>query len=192
MGALDSGDAEIREQAARELGESGDPRAARYLIASLGDDSPAVSVASVRALDRLGEPSAVMPLYEFARNELADPVARRAAAEALVKLGLLRRERTGPSAMFMWLAGMTLVVVAVGAASILGPAAIAVFVVGAGALGVYALRQLGSRSDVRDTYVGPHGEQIRVGSSEATAAGGGNSWFDGWGDGGGGNGGGGG
>jgi hypothetical protein len=144
-----------------------------------------VSVASVRALERLDEPSAVMPLYEFVLNDLADEGARRAAAEALVKLGLLRPERTGPSAMFIWLAGMTLVVVAVGAASILGPVAIAVFVVGAGALGLYAVRQLGSRSEVRDTYVGPNGERIRVGSSETTAAGGGSPWFDGWGDGGG-------
>jgi Flp pilus assembly protein TadB len=121
----------------------------------------AVAVASVRALERLGEQSAVMPLYDMVQNEIADPAVRRASAEALVKFGLLRRERTGPSPMFLWLAGLTGVVVAVGAASILGPWAILLFLAGAGALALYAMRQLGRRG-AEDASVGPHGERIEV------------------------------
>ena len=183
-----NGDADVREEAARALGESGEPRAVRYLIAHLGDDSVAVAVASVRALERLGERSAVMPLYDVVTNEIADPAVRRAAAEALLKFGLLRRERTGPSPMFLWLAGLTGVVVAVGAASSLGPWAILLFLAGAGALALYAMRQLGRRG-AEDAYVGPHGERIDVpgaaGRPGAGGSGGDGSWFDGSGDGGG-------
>ena len=75
--------------------------------------------------------------------------------------GLLRRERTGPSRMFLWLAGLTGVVVAVGAASILGPWAILLFLAGAGALALYAVRELGRRG-ADGAYVGPHGERIEV------------------------------
>ena len=152
-----------------------------------------VAVASVRALERLGERSAVMPLYDLVQNESADPAVRRASAEALVTLGLLRRERTGPSAMFLWLAGLTGVVVAVGAASSLGPWAILLFLAGAGALAVYAVRQLGRRGG-EDAYVGPHGDRIEVPgpAGRSGAAGGDGGWFEGWGDGGGANGGGGG
>ena len=45
-------------------------------------------------------------------------VARHAAAEALVTLGLLRRRRVGPSRPFLWLLGMALVIVAAAAADI--------------------------------------------------------------------------
>ena len=148
----------------------------------------AVAVASVRALERLGEGSAVMPLYDVVQNEIADPAVRRASAEALVTFGLLRRERTGPSPMFLWLAGLTGVVVAVGAASSLGPLAILVFLAGAGALALYAMRQFGRRG-AEDAYVGPHGERIEVpgAAGRPGAAGGGDgSWFERWGDGGGG------
>jgi hypothetical protein len=128
-----------------------------------------------------------MPLYDMVRNEIADPAVRRAAAEALMKFGLLRRERTGPSPMFLWLAGLTAVVVAVGAASSLGPWAILLFLAGAGVLALYAMRQLGKRGG-EDAYVGPHGERIEVprATGRPGAGGSGNgSWFDGWGGGGG-------
>lgn len=154
----------------------------RHLIARLGDESPTVTVASVRALERLGEPSAMMPLYELVQNETADRAARHAAAEALVKFGLLRRHRTGPSPMFIWLAGMALVIVAVGAASSLGAWSIVLFVAGAGALGVFALRRMGQRGD-EDVYVGPNGEELRLPSAGGTRGGGdGGGWADGFGD----------
>ena len=38
-------------EAAHALGDSGDPRAARHLIAALGDDNPVVAIAVVRALE---------------------------------------------------------------------------------------------------------------------------------------------
>ena len=142
-------------------------------------------MATVRALERLGEPSAMMPLYDVVQNEIADPAVRRASAEALVRFGLLRRERKGPSPKLLWLAGLTGVVVAVGAASMLGPWAIPLFLAGAGALALYAVRQLGRRG-ADGAYVGPHGERIEVPGADrpGAAAGGDGSWFDGWGDGG--------
>jgi Flp pilus assembly protein TadB len=112
----------------------------------------------VAALE-LGEPAAMMSLYELVQDETADPAGRHAAAEALVRSGLLRRQRTGPSPMFIWLAGMTLVIVAAGAVSSLGAWAVLVFVVGA--LGLYALRRMGRRG-AEGLYVGPKGEAIRV------------------------------
>jgi hypothetical protein len=78
----------------------------------------------------------------------------------------------------------------VGAVSSLGPWAILLFVAGAGALAMYAVRQLGRRG-AEDAYVGPHGERIEVlgAAGRPGAAGGGDgSWFEGWGDGGGGGG----
>jgi Flp pilus assembly protein TadB len=103
----------------------------------------------------------MMSLYELVQDETADPAVRRTAAEALVRVGLLRRDRTGPSPMFMWLAGLTLVVVAVGAAQSVGAWAVLVFVAGAGALALFALRRRRPRGDDQG-YVGPKGEAIRV------------------------------
>jgi Flp pilus assembly protein TadB len=102
-----------------------------------------------------------MALYELVGKETADPAARRAAAEALVRIGLLRRDRTGPSPMFMWLAAMTLVIVAVGSAQSLGAWAVLVFVAGAGALILFVLRRRRPRGDDQG-YVGPKGETISV------------------------------
>jgi uncharacterized membrane protein YgcG len=133
----------------------------------------------------------MMLLYDFVREEAAAPEARRTAAEALVRLGLLRREPRGPSLMFLWLAAMTTVVVVIGAASIVGPAGAVVVAVLAVALGVVALRRRADRGPA-DVYIGPEGERISVGRDMGAAGGGGASWFDGWGEGGGANGGGGG
>jgi HEAT repeats len=152
----------VREQAARGLGESEDQRAGRHLIPALRDDSPAVAAAVVRALVQLEDQRGVLPMYELVQDETADPGVRHVAAEALVTLGLLRRERTGPSPVFLWLLGMLLVVGSVAAADSLGAWAILVFVAGAGALGIYAFRQLGQRRGLDDVYVGPYGERVRI------------------------------
>jgi Flp pilus assembly protein TadB len=106
-----------------------------------------------------------MSLYELVQDEAEDPAARRAAAEALVRAGLLRRERAGPSPMFIWLASLTLVIVAVGAAQSVGAWAVAVFVAGAGALAV-ALVVLRRRGE-ENVYIGPTGERIHLGGSPA-------------------------
>jgi Flp pilus assembly protein TadB len=114
----------------------------------------------------------MMSLYELVQDETADPAARHVAAEALVRAGLLRRDRTGPSPMFIWLVGLTLVIIAVGAAQSVGAWAVLVFVAGAGALALFALRRRGPRGDPQG-YVGPKGEAIRVprpGNSVSRAA----------------------
>lgn len=132
-----------------------------------------------------------MLLYDFVREDAAAPDARRTAAEALVRLGLLRRERSGPSLMFMWLAAMTGLVVTLGAASIVGPVGAVVVAAVAVALGVLALRRRADRG-LEPVYIGPEGERIHIArDTGAAGAGGSAGWFDGWGEGGGANGGGG-
>src|SRR5688500_17865303 len=55
---------------------------------------------AARELGKLGNSRAMMVLYDFVRDDGADPGARQVAADELVRLGLLRRERTGPSFAF--------------------------------------------------------------------------------------------
>jgi len=62
--------------------------------------------------------------------------------------------------MFLWMAGLTAVVVVIGAASIAGALAaviVAAVVVG---FGVFEVRRRGG-GDVEDVYLGPQGERIR-------------------------------
>ena len=83
------------------------------------------------------------------------------AAEALTRAGAYRREPHGTSPMFLWMAGLTAVVVVIGAGSIIGPLAaviVAAVVVG---LGVYELRRRGG-GEVEDVYLGPQGERINL------------------------------
>ena len=115
----------------------------------------------MRELAGRDEPRATMLLYEYVRTETADPDARHVAAEVLVGRGLLRRERSGPSLMFVWMAGLTAVVVVIGAASIAGPVAAIVLAAVAVALGVYEVRRR-DRGGVEDVYLGPQGERIHL------------------------------
>jgi hypothetical protein len=145
-----------------ELGESGDPRAARHLVTALHDEHYAVSVEVVRMLERLRNPVGTLPMYELVQDEQADLFTRHAAAEALVTLGLLRRQRPGPSRPFLWLVGMALVIVAAAAADTIGVVgAITLFVVGAGALVVYD-RRASSKGRERGAYIGPDGATIQI------------------------------
>ena len=102
-----------------------------------------------------------MLLYDFVRAETSDPSARHVAAEALVGRGLLRRERSGPPLPFVWLAGLTAVVVVIGAASIAGPLAAVVVAAVAVALGVYEIRRRDGGKE-EDVYLGPQGERIQI------------------------------
>ena len=115
----------------------------------------------MRELAGRDEAGAMMLLYEFVLEETSEPGARRLAAEDLVGRGLLRRERSGPSLTFVWMAGLTAVVVVVGAASIAGPVAAIVLAAVAVALGVYEVRRRdGGESE--DVYLGPQGERIHI------------------------------
>jgi hypothetical protein len=93
-------------------------------------------------------------------EETGDLRARRAAAEALERFGLLRRRRSGPSTMFVWLVTMALFVCAAAAWSSLGPPAGVAFGIGAGALGVVILRRLRRPSSPDEVFVGPHGDEL--------------------------------
>lgn len=147
--------------AVNELVDSDDPRAARRLITALRDENPLVAIAVVRALERLRDPVGVIPIYELMLDEGTDEGVRHAAAEALVTLGLLRRERVGPSRFFLWLVGMVLVIVAVAAAEYIGPAAIVLFAIGAAALiGFYVKAMRKERQ--AGTYIGPDGDAIEI------------------------------
>ena len=103
-----------------------------------------------------------MPLYELARNETADPAARRKAAEVLVRVGALRRKRVGPSPAFLWLVAATWVIVSVAVGQSIGAAAIALFVAGiAGLIGIY--RWASRRERESGIYIGPDGNTIHLG-----------------------------
>ena len=149
-------------RAVHELGESGDPQAAHHLVTALRDADSAVSVEVVRMLGRRRDQVAILPMYELVQEDDAEPTTRHAAAEALVTLGLLRRPRVGPSRQFLWLVGLTLVIVAAGAADIIGVAgAIALFVAGAAALVVYA-RRASRKEREGGSYIGPDRATIHI------------------------------
>jgi Flp pilus assembly protein TadB len=149
-------------RAVHELGESKDPRAAHHLVTALRDEDSAVSVEVVLMLERRRDQVAILPMYELVQEEDAEPITRHAAAEALVTLGLLRRPRVGPSRQFLWLIGLTLVIVAAGAADIIGVAgAIVLFAVGAAVLVVYS-RRASRKEREGGSYIGPDRATIHI------------------------------
>ena len=160
------------------------------LAAALADGDPATQEQAARELGALGSGRAMMLLYEFVRDEEANADARQVAAEELLRLGLLRRERSGPSLTFIWLGAMTAVVVAAGAASILGPLGGVAVAAGAVVLGVIAMRGRGGEVGADRVYLGPEGERFRFAPDRTGADGTGTPWVDGgsFGDGGGGGG----
>jgi hypothetical protein len=175
-------------EAARALGDTDDPRAARHLIKALHDDSLNVSIAVVRALERLRDPVGVLPMYELVEDMDTPASVRRAAADALVTLGLLRPERRGPSRVFMWLAGMVLVLVAAASAESIGTGgAIAVFAAGVALLVGYYVTSM-RRGDHDGRYTGPDGDLIVAPAPDGSM--GLSGWSGDSGDGGGGDGGG--
>jgi membrane protein implicated in regulation of membrane protease activity len=104
----------------------------------------------------------MMPLYELAQDEEADPAARRKAAEALVVVGALRRKRVGPTRVFLWLVWLTFAIVAGATAESIGAGgAIALFVAGTVALVVYVRRAV-RKERTSHAYVGPHGDTIQL------------------------------
>ena len=145
-----------------ELGESGDPRAARHLVTALHDEHLAVSVEVVRMLERLRNPVGTLPMYELVQDEQADLFTRHAAAEALVTLGLLRRQRAGPSRPFLWLVGMALVIVAAAAADTIGAVGAIVLFVAAGAALIGYYRRVSRKESEGGVYIGPDGAAINL------------------------------
>jgi hypothetical protein len=139
-----------------------DPRVVNELAPALRDSDPEVRMHAVRELERLRDPVGVLPLYELVQDEEADLFTRQAAAEALVSLGLLRRKRVGPSRPYLWLLGMTLVIVAAAAVDTIGVVG-AVAVIVAGTTGLVVLyRWASGRERESGTYVGPDGATISI------------------------------
>lgn len=83
---LDDPHHEIREQAAHELGELGDPSAEKALIQALNDPDADVRFAVAEALGKLRSEAAMKPLIRLLNDE--DPDVCAAAAVALGKIGL--------------------------------------------------------------------------------------------------------
>jgi len=78
---LEDSDREVRERAAKYLGQIADVQAVEPLVKRLSDDNESVRWAVVEALGRIGDVRAIEPLVE----RLNDPVSavRRAAADVL-------------------------------------------------------------------------------------------------------------
>ena len=129
-------------------------RSREELALALEDADP-----SVRS-DAVLELGGILPMYELVQDEQAELFIRQAAAQALVTLGLLRRQRVGPSRSFLWLVGMALVIVAAGGAGIIGVlGALVIFAAGAAALVLY-YRRVARKERASRTYIGPDGATI--------------------------------
>jgi hypothetical protein len=87
MECLDDRDPEIRQRAANALGGLADRVAVGSLVAAIDDAEEAVSVAAVAALGSLRDPTAVDPLCALLGRASERCAVRRAALEALGKIG---------------------------------------------------------------------------------------------------------
>lgn len=83
--ALHSHDEEIREEAARALGELGDRRAVNPLIELLNDDNRYVRREAAKSLGKIGDEKAIPALISALKDE--DRYGREGAAEGLGEMG---------------------------------------------------------------------------------------------------------
>jgi quinoprotein glucose dehydrogenase len=88
VGLLRDGDAEIRAQAAKTLGDLRHSAAAETLLPLLADDSPRVRFFAAEALGRIGHAPAKRPIAAMlAANDDRDVYLRHAGALALARIG---------------------------------------------------------------------------------------------------------
>lgn len=85
INALHSEDEEIREEAARALGELGDRRAVNPLIRVLSDDNRYVRREAAKSLGKIGDEKAIPALITALKDE--DRYGREGAAEGLGEMG---------------------------------------------------------------------------------------------------------
>lgn len=85
INALHSPDEEVREEAARALGELGDPRAVEPLIGLLADENRYVRREAAKSLGKIGDERAIVPLINALKDE--DRYGREGAAEGLGDMG---------------------------------------------------------------------------------------------------------
>ena len=104
----------------------------------------------------------MVALHDLARDETVDTETRRTAAEALTRAGAFRRPRVGPARSFLWLLGLTLVIVAAAAVDTIGAVgAVVLFVAGMVGLVLYN-RHAVRREQAGGTYIAPDGETIEL------------------------------
>jgi len=75
------------------LGEIGDERAVRPLVAALQDGNPGVRKGAAQGIDLMGAEQTVEPLLEVLLNRAEDATVRRDAAHTLGRLGAKRAVR---------------------------------------------------------------------------------------------------
>ena len=75
----------VRQEAAKALGDIGDPSAIEPLITALKDEDKYVRIKAAEALGKIGTPYAIEPLITALKDE--DKYVRGEVAEALVKIG---------------------------------------------------------------------------------------------------------
>ena len=83
--ALHSDDEEVREEAARALGELNDQRAVGPLISILSDENRYVRREAAKSLGRIGDERAIEPLINSLKDD--DRYGREGAAEGLGEMG---------------------------------------------------------------------------------------------------------
>ena len=84
---VDDQDPEVRSQAAEILGEVRDSSSVPWLIQTLKDDSARLQFFAAEALGRIGDPSAVEPLFDMlAKNADSDLYVRHAGVVALASI----------------------------------------------------------------------------------------------------------
>jgi hypothetical protein len=145
-----------------------------------------VQTTAARALGTLGDPSAVMPLYEVAADTSRDRWVRQIAARSLEQLGFERREDDGLPAIMIWVAGLAVIVGSLVLATVIGPLAIVPLLGGVALIVAYYVRE--ARKARGDWYVGPDGGDYWIPGDAPSGSGGWFSDFFGGGDGGGGGG----
>jgi quinoprotein glucose dehydrogenase len=85
---LNDGDAEVRAQSAKGLGDIGYAKAATALIKALEDPEARVQFFAAQSLGKLKDAKATTPLLALLkRNDNRDPYLRHAAAHALARIG---------------------------------------------------------------------------------------------------------
>ena len=75
----------IRQEAARNLGNTQDPKAIQPLITALNDKDWRIQLAAARALGTVGDRNAIGPLQELAKNAPTVQVGK-AAKDALARV----------------------------------------------------------------------------------------------------------
>jgi hypothetical protein len=130
-----------------------------------------VQLAVARALGKVGNPSAVMPLYEVVADPAMDQGLRRIATRSLEQLGFERREAGGPPAILAWGAGLATIVGSLVLATVIGPWALVPLLGGVALILAYYVREA-RKARAGEWYVDSDGGEYWIpGDAQADSAG---------------------